>query len=175
MKRTLLLVGLVSALLVAVIAADRAVPSGTADTETIADLRGKPLDMKPYAGKVVLVNFWATWCAPCLIEIPWMIEFHEKYAGRGFVVAGIAMDEEGRPAVEPWVKEKTFEVNGQKRKINYPLFIGNEAVAEAYGGLLGLPTTLIVNREGKPVKRFIGITSHEKFAAAIEEVLGPQQ
>jgi thiol-disulfide isomerase/thioredoxin len=171
-KNPLLVIVTVVALLGLVAATNHYEASSGAASLTITDLQGKPIDLEPYKGKVVVINFWATWCGPCLIEMPWFIEFQEKYASRGFTMLGIAMDDEGRSVVEPWVAEQTFEANGRAgAKLNYPMFIGSEPVAEAYGGILGLPTTLVVNREGKIVHRFIGLASHEKLVAAIEGLL----
>ena len=171
-KNPLLVILTVAALLGLVAVSNRFEASSSAGGATITDLKGKPIDLEPYKGKVVVINFWATWCGPCLIEMPWFIEFQEKYAARGFTMLGIAMDDEGRSVVEPWVAEQRFEANGQAgAQLNYPMFIGSEPVAEAYGGIIGLPTTLVVNREGKIVNRFIGLASHEKLVAAIENLL----
>ncbi len=78
----------------------------------IPALDGSTVTLDQYKGKVVLVNFWATWCEPCKAEIPWLIEFNHKYGPKGLVILGIAMDDEGKKVVEPWVKSKRFEVNG---------------------------------------------------------------
>ena len=75
-------------------------------------LDGSTVTLDQYKGKVVLVNFWATWCEPCKAEIPWLIEFNHKYGSKGLVILGIAMDDEGKKVVEPWVKSKRFEVRG---------------------------------------------------------------
>src|ERR1700737_1921222 len=87
-----------------------------------------------YKGKVVLVNFWATWCEPCRVEIPWLIEFHQKYNDRGFTIVGVAMDEEGNGVVAPFVEHERFNVNGKSQPMNYPIFLGNEQIAEKFGG-----------------------------------------
>lgn len=137
----------------------------------IKDLQGNDVRLEQYRGKVLVVNFWATWCGPCLIEMPWMIGFQEKYAGRGFALVGIAMDDEGKSVVEPWIKQRVFDVDGKKMQVNYPILIGSDEIAEKFGGLLGLPTTLIVNREGKIVKRIIGLASHDVIEKQIEALL----
>jgi thiol-disulfide isomerase/thioredoxin len=138
---------------------------------TLKDLHGNDVSLEQFRGKVVLINFWATWCGPCEIEIPWMIEFQQKYAARGFTVLGLAMDEEGQPVVAPWVSAKKFDVNGTPMAMDYPILLANEDVAEKFGGLIGLPTSLLISRDGKIIKRFIGLVSQEHYAQAIEENL----
>ena len=138
---------------------------------TLRDLDGKDLSLAQYKGKVVLVNFWATWCEPCQVEIPWLIEMQQKYAAKGFTVLGIAMDEEGAKVVTPWVQKERFDVNGTKSQMNYPIVIGNDAAADKFGGLLGYPTSVLIARDGKIVKRITGIISYEEIAKSIESQL----
>jgi len=176
MKKTFLIAVTVAILLAAVIAADRKFSGAPAASQTVSDfvdLKGKPVDLASYKGQVVLVNFWATYCKPCLTEIPWMVEFQDRYGPRGYQTIGINMDEEGADFVKKWLAEPQLGIGGEPvhLKFNYPQFLGDSAVADAYGGLIGLPTTLLINREGKVVKRYIGISSKEKFEKAIEELL----
>ena len=138
---------------------------------TLKDLGGKDLSLSQYKGKVVLVNFWATWCEPCQVEIPWLIEMQQKYSAQGFTVLGIAMDEEGASVVTPWVNKERFDVNGTKSQMNYPIVIGNDAAADKFGGLLGYPTSVLVTRDGKIVKRITGIISPEEISKSIESQL----
>jgi len=138
---------------------------------TLKDLEGKDLSLSEYKGKVVLVNFWATWCEPCQVEIPWLIEIQQKYAAKGFTVLGIAMDEEGAKVVTPWVSKERFDVNGAKSQMNYPIVIGNDAAADKFGGLLGYPTSVLITRDGKIVKRITGIISSEEISKSIESQL----
>ena len=138
---------------------------------TLKDLEGKDLSLSQYRGKVVLVNFWATWCEPCQVEIPWLIEIQQKYAAKGFTVLGIAMDEEGAKVVTPWVSKERFDVNGAKSQMNYPIVIGNDAAADKFGGLLGYPTSVLITRDGKIVKRITGIISSEEISKSIESQL----
>jgi len=119
-------------------------------------------------GKVVLVNFWATWCEPCKIEIPWLIEMQNKYSSKGFTVLGIAMDDEGSSVVAPFVEKRRYDVNGQKLPMNYPIVIGNDKVADKFGGLLGYPTSVLISKDGKRVKRITGLISYEEITKAIE-------
>ncbi len=187
MKRALLILGTVFALVAVVILADRATrrtgANGTkapdridlapmAPDVTLKDLNGSDVSLAQYRGKVVLVNFWATWCNPCRIEIPWLIEMQEKYGPRGFVVLGIAMDEEGKSVVEPYVQRERFTVNGNSaRAMNYPILIGSDAVADKFGGLIGFPTSVLISKDGREVKRITGLISYDEMAKAIEELL----
>ena len=86
----------------------------------IKDLQDHDVDLADYKGKVVLVNFWATWCEPCQIEIPWMMEFQKKYGPRGFTILGVSMDEDGKKAVAPFLEKSRFDLHGQKQAMNYP-------------------------------------------------------
>ena len=154
------------------IAADRAgwlerAATATAAGTQIIDLKGQTINLEPYRGKVVLLNFWATWCQPCQIEMPWFIEFQDQYGSRGLQVVGVAMDDEGRSVIEPFIQKEEFEVNGTKRKVNYTILIGNEKAGEGYG-LFGLPTTLVISRDGKIVKRFVGLVNHESILKELE-------
>src|SRR5580765_5630049 len=99
------------------------------------DLDGKDVPLSSLKGKVVLINFWATWCDPCYIEIPWLIEMQQKYGTRGFTVLGVSMDEEGKTAVAPFLAKERFNVKGQKLAVNYPIVIGSDEVADKFGGL----------------------------------------
>ncbi|HEV1993046.1 MAG TPA: TlpA disulfide reductase family protein [Candidatus Acidoferrum sp.] len=138
---------------------------------TVKDLNGASVSMTDYKGKVVLINFWATWCEPCRVDIPWLIGFQNKYAARGFTVLGMAMDDGGVKDVDPFVRDERFDVDGQKLPMNYPILIGNDDVGDKFGGLLGLPTSVLISRDGKKIKTFIGLVDHEKFVKAIEEQL----
>ncbi len=138
---------------------------------TFKDLQAKDATLGQYKGKVVLVNFWATWCDPCYIEIPWLIEMQQKYEAKGFTVVGISMDEEGQSAVAPFLAKERFNVNGQKLPMNYPIVIGNDEVADKFGGLLGYPTSFLISRDGKIVKKVQGLISYEELTKAIESQL----
>ena len=138
---------------------------------TVKELNGADASLAQYKGKVVLLNFWATWCEPCRVDIPWLIEFQNRYAARGFTVLGMAMDEGGKKDVDPFVRDERFDADGQKLAMNYPILIGNDEVGDKFGGLLGLPTSVLISRDGKKIKTFIGLVDHEKFVTAIEEQL----
>ena len=138
---------------------------------TFKDLDGKDTALGQYKGKVVLVNFWATWCEPCQVEIPWLIEMQQKYADKGFTILGVDVDDEGKDAVVPFVRKERFNVNGQKLPMNYPILLGNDATADKFGGLLGYPTSFLISRDGKIVKKVQGLVSYEELTKAIESQL----
>jgi cytochrome c-type biogenesis protein len=138
---------------------------------TFRELDGRDSTLRQYKGKVVLVNFWATWCDPCYVEIPWLIEMQQKYEAQGFTVLGISMDEEGKSAVAPFLAKERFNVNGQKLPMNYPIVLGNDAVADKFGGLLGYPTSFLISRDGKIIKKIQGLISYEEITKAIESQL----
>ena len=137
------------------------------------NLDGKDVTLADYKGKVVLVNFWATWCDPCRIEIPWLIDMQNKYGSKGFTVLGIAMDDEGKSVVAPFLAKERFDVNGEKLPMNYPIVIGNDDIADKFGGLFGYPTSVLISPDGKIVKRITGIISEDEITKAIEDLLPP--
>ena len=138
---------------------------------TFKDLQGKDVSLASLKGKVVVVNFWATWCEPCQVEIPWMIDFQQKYADKGFTLLGVAMDDDGKSAVEPFVQKSQFDVDGKKMAMNYPIVLGNDDLAAKFGGLLGLPTSIVISRDGKVVKRYIGLASQDDLDREIKSLL----
>ena len=138
---------------------------------TFKNLEGQDVALAGFKGKVVVVNFWATWCEPCQTEIPWMIGFQQKYADKGFTLLGVAMDDEGKSIVEPYVEKTQFDVDGHSMAMNYPIVLGNDDLASKFGGLIGLPTTIVITRDGKIHKRFIGIVSHDELEKEIKALL----
>jgi cytochrome c biogenesis protein CcmG/thiol:disulfide interchange protein DsbE len=142
---------------------------------TFKDLDNKDVTLASYKGKVVILNFWATWCDPCREEIPWFIEFQQKYADKGFTLLGVAMDEEGKPVVQPFVQTTPFNVNGHPNTMNYPIVIGNDDIASKFGGLLGLPTTIVISRDGKIQKRYIGSVDKAALEKDIQALLDAPQ
>jgi len=152
--------------------ASSAIPNlGPAPAVTFQAMDGNTLPLDSLRGKVVLVNFWATWCEPCRAEIPELIEFQNKYASRGFTVLGVAMDQEGKSVVAPFVAKPQFKVNGQNVAMNYPIMIGNDALASQFGGILGLPTSYLISRDGKVVKKTIGIIDGQSVDQMIRKLL----
>lgn len=146
-------------------------PLPTAPEATFKDLDGKDVTLSSLKGKVVVLNFWATWCEPCQVEIPWMIELQQKNADKGFTILGAAMDDEGKSVVEPYVQKTEFDVDGQKMKMNYPIVLGNDEIASKFGGLIGLPTTVVITRDGKIAKRFIGLANRDQLEKQVRALL----
>lgn len=139
--------------------------------QKISALDGSELSLSKYQGKVVLVNFWATWCDPCRGEIPWLIDFQKKYGDKGLVILGVAMDEEGKKKVEPWVAKERFDVGGNQEAMNYPILLGTDHFAEQFGGLIGMPTSYLYGRDGKKIKTVIGIIKRDELSKTIESLL----
>jgi len=137
----------------------------------LKDLNGKDVALADFKGKVVFVNFWATWCDPCRVEIPWLIAMQNKYGAKGFTVVGIAMDEEGKSAVAPFLDKERFDVDGQKLPMNYPILLGTDEAADKFGGILGYPSSFLISRDGKIVTKFQGLKSEDELLKVIESQL----
>jgi len=127
---------------------------------SLIDLSGRALRLSDYRGKVVILDFWATWCEPCKQEIPHLVELQNKYAAQGLQVLGVSMDDS-----EPPVRE--FQ---QQFKMNYPVAVGTSKLADQYGGVLGLPITFLIDRQGRIVARHIGATNPSVFEAEIQKL-----
>jgi len=138
---------------------------------TVKDLEDRDVRLSQFHGRVVLVNFWATWCGPCRIEIPWLIELQDKYRTSGFTVLGVAMDEDGKSAVAPFVQRERFKVHGTLQSMNYPIVLGDDATADKFGGLVGFPTSVLISRDGRVVKRVDGLVSYEEIDEGIRSQL----
>ncbi len=134
----------------------------------LKDLEGKDISLNDLKGKVVFVNFWATWCGPCQDEIPTLIDLQNQYASKGFTVVGIAMDEEGKSVVAPFVAKELYDVKGQKLHINYPILLGTDEASDKFGGILGYPTSFLISRNGTEMMKFQGPPDIDFIAKAIE-------
>ena len=128
---------------------------------SLTDIDGKPLTLASYKGKVVLLDFWATWCVPCQAEIPHFVEFQNNYAAKGFQVIGISMDD-GPDPVHPFY---------QQYKMNYPVAMGSTQLAESYGGILGLPVTFLIDRDGRIAAKYRGQTDAGIIQQKLEDLL----
>ncbi len=130
---------------------------------TLTDSNGNKVQLADYRGKAVLLNFWATWCGPCQVEIPWFEEFEHQYKSRGFAVLGVSMDEDGWTAVKPYIAE---------HKLNYRILLGNDSVSQLYGGLDSLPTTFMIDRDGKfAFPPHIGLIDRSEYVSEIQSLV----
>jgi len=129
---------------------------------SLKDADGKVVHLSDYKGKVVLLDFWATWCGPCKIEIPWFMDMQRKNKDKGFEVLGIAMDDEGWEVVKPFLADLG---------VNYRVVIGNDSTADTYGGVDALPTTFLIDRSGKIAAVHVGLASKKDFEDGIQELL----
>jgi peroxiredoxin len=128
----------------------------------LKDATGATVKLSEYRGKVVLLNFWATWCGPCQIEIPWFIDFQQQYQDSNFVIVGVSLDDDGWKSVKPYV---------EKKKINYRVVIGTEELSQLYGGVDSLPTTFIIDREGRIASKHEGLISKSDYLNEIVDLL----
>lgn len=133
-------------------AAEFSLPTATGSTLKLSDLKGK----------VVLLNFWATWCGPCKAEIPWFIEFQKAYEAQGFTIVGVSMDDDGWRVVKPYVKSSGM---------NYPVLLGNDKMADSYGGVDAMPTTMMIDRNGKISAIHSGLAGKDVYRQEILDLL----
>lgn len=141
---------------------------------TLEDIHGKKVSLADYKGKAVLINFWATWCAPCKLETPWLIELRDKYAPQGFEILGISAEgDDLKPDdKDGWAKDKAA-INKfvTQMKMPYPVLINGDSISKDYGGLDAMPSSFFVDKNGVIVATQTGLTSQSEIAAKIEKSL----
>jgi cytochrome c biogenesis protein CcmG/thiol:disulfide interchange protein DsbE len=133
----------------------------TAPDFALNDASGKPVRLSALQGKVVLLNFWATWCGGCQVEIPWFIQFESKYKNSGLAIIGVSMDDDGWKSVKPYIEQK---------KVNYTIVIGNDELGKLYG-LGSMPMTLLIDRDGKIAASHVGLVRRRDYQNEIETLL----
>ncbi|MFL6451789.1 MAG: peroxiredoxin family protein [Bryobacteraceae bacterium] len=134
---------------------------------TLQDANGTSVKLSDLRGKVVVLNFWATWCGPCALEIPWFIEFEQQFKSRGLEIVGISMDEDGWKAIKPYVAS---------HKMNYRVLLGNDSVGQLYGGVDSLPTTFVIDREGRlAFPPHVGLPGKNEYLNEIQTLLDEKQ
>ena len=139
--------------------------SAPAPDFTLESLDGKSVRLSDLRGKAVLLNFWATWCGPCKIEMPWFIELQNHYGSQGLQIVGVAMDDSSKEDIAKFAKDMG---------VNYPVLIGKEAVGDAYGGVPALPETFFIGRDGKIVDKIIGLRGKGEIEDSIKKALDTQ-
>ena len=132
---------------------------------SLESLEGKTMRLSDFRGKAVLLNFWATWCGPCKIEMPWFVELQQKYGSQGLQVVGVAMDDASKEDIAKFAKQMG---------VNYPVLIGKEAVGDSYGGIPALPETFFIGRDGKVVDKILGLRGKAEIEDAIKKALNTQ-
>lgn len=126
------------------------------------DIHGSERRLADFKGKVVILDFWATWCPPCKAEIPHFIELYNEYKDEGLEIIGVSLDRNAGRVVGPFTEE-----NG----INYTVLLGDRDITDLYGGIISIPTTFIIDREGGIRKKYIGYRDKYEFESAIKELL----
>ena len=130
---------------------------------TLKDMHGRTVKLSDYKGKVIVLDFWATWCGPCKLEIPGFVKLQTKYAKRGLTVLGVSVDDKA-PLLPPFAKQF---------KMNYPVLVGlgEQKFQDAYGPLWAIPTTFVIGRDGKICRKHVGVSSIEEFEREIQALL----
>lgn len=132
---------------------------------SLESLDGKTMRLSELRGKAVLLNFWATWCGPCKIEMPWFVELQNQYRSQGLQIIGVAMDDASKEDIGKFAKDMG---------VNYPILIGKESVGDQYGGVPALPETFLIARDGKIVDKIIGLKGKAEIEDAIKKALNTQ-
>ena len=132
---------------------------------SLKDRDGRTVSLSDYKGQVVLLNFWATWCSPCAIEIPWFKQFENQHKDKGFAVLGVSMDMGGWEDVNPYL---------DRVKVNYRILLGDDDIAMSYGGVEALPTSFLIDREGRIAAVHVGLVSKSDYENDINALLSSQ-
>jgi peroxiredoxin len=142
--------------------ASRLTQSTVAPDFSLESLDGKTMRLSDLRGKAVLLNFWATWCGPCKIEMPWFVDLQNQYGSQGLQIVGVAMDDASKEDIGKFAKDMG---------VNYPILIGKESVGDQYGGVPALPESFLIGRDGKIVEKIIGLEGKAEIEDAIKKAL----
>jgi thiol-disulfide isomerase/thioredoxin len=135
---------------------------GPAPDFALESIDGKTVHLSDLRGKAILLNFWATWCGPCKIEMPWFVELQNQYGPQGLQIVGVAMDDASKEDIGKFAKDMG---------VNYPILIGKEAVGDAYGGVPALPESFLIGRDGKLVDKIVGLRGKAEIEDAVKKAL----
>jgi thiol-disulfide isomerase/thioredoxin len=140
---------------------------------TLTNLKGDKVSLASYKGKAVQINFWATWCAPCKIETPWLVELEKQYKPQGFEILGVSFDDLDNDDPNLLAKEKIdIAKSVQQLGISYPVLLDGDSIAKPYGDSDVYPTSFFVDRTGKIVAASFGLTSKDDLEGNIRKALG---
>ncbi len=139
--------------------------SSPAPDFSLVSLDGKTTRLSDFRGKAVLLNFWATWCGPCKIEMPWFVDFQKQYGSQGLQIVGIAMDDASKEDIAKFAKDMG---------VNYPILLGKESVGDQYGGVPALPESFVIARDGKILDKIIGLRGKGEIDDIIKTALKTQ-
>jgi peroxiredoxin len=136
--------------------------SSPAPDFSLESLDGKTMRLSDLRGKAVLLNFWATWCGPCKIEMPWFVDLQNQYGSQGLQIVGVAMDDASKEDIGKFAKDMG---------VNYPILIGKESVGDQYGGVPALPESFLISRDGKIVDKIVGLRGKAEIEDAVKKAL----
>ena len=137
-------------------------PAGRTPKDFPFQINGHSTQLSDLRGKIVVLNFWATWCGPCKIEMPWFVELQNQYASQGLQIVGVAMDDASKEDISKFAKDMG---------VNYPILIGKESVGDQYGGVPALPESFLIGRDGKIVDKIIGLRGKAEIEDSIKKAL----
>jgi thiol-disulfide isomerase/thioredoxin len=140
---------------------------------TLENLQGQKVSLASYKGRPLVVDFWATWCGPCKVEIPWFEKLHDQYAGQGLEILGVSADDlDKNDAAKLFTEKRDINDFATQMKMNYPVLIDGQSVEDAWGGLDALPTTFFIDKHGKIVASTVGLTPRDEIEADIKKAIG---